>query len=180
MFAIKSLEKIKKEIIGERTQATNFPKSADFPFDELYREIVTRIETAEISSECILYDSVESANTTKAYSDEDYWSENTDKSNIKNYWFIGQNGQGDYWIMDVNGKICFYDHSNGAIDLDKMINLNIDFGKWLQYAYLNRELDNIYFEGRHTKEIGKAYKEMLKELSEELFENYPFDVQGEA
>jgi hypothetical protein len=174
MFTIKSLEEIKKEIIWENIQTVNFPKSINFPFGGLYKEIVAKIKTTEISSECILYDSVDSVNMTKAYSDEDYWSKNIDKDGIKNYWFIGQNGQGDYWIMDINGKIYFYDHNNEEIDVEKIINLNIDFGKWLQYAYLNKELDKIYFENMYTEEIGKEYKEGLKKISTELFENYPF------
>jgi hypothetical protein len=152
----------------------NFPKSIIFPFDELYKEVVTKIRTTEISSECILYNSVDSANITKAYSDEDYWSKNVDKDGIKNYWFVGQNGQGDYWIMDIKGKIYFYDHDNEEIDVEKIIDLNIDFGKWLQYAYLRKELDKIYFANKYNAIIGKEYKEGLKKISKELFANYPF------
>ena len=116
-------------------------------------------------------------NMSKAYSDEDYWSKNTDKENIKNYWFIGQNGQGDYWIMDKNGKIYFYDHDNGEIDIEKIIDLNIDFGKWLQFAYLNKELDKIYYDNKYNKDIGEKYMEKLKEISKELYENYPFKME---
>ncbi|MDR0434122.1 MAG: SMI1/KNR4 family protein [Gracilibacteraceae bacterium] len=178
MFRIKSIEEIKKELFGANAQVMNFPKAINFPFDELYKEIVTKIKTTEISSECILYNSVYSANMTKAYADEDYWSKNTvnaAEDAVRNYWFIGQNGQGDYWIMDINGKIYFYDHDNEEIDVEKIINLNIDFGKWLQYAYLNKELDEIYFGNKYNETIGEEYKKKLKEISKELFENYPFD-----
>ncbi|MHC6202949.1 SMI1/KNR4 family protein [Breznakiellaceae bacterium SP9] len=176
MFTIETIENIKKKLVQNNTQVTNFPKSIDFPFDELYKEIVTKIKTIEISAECVLYDSVYSMNMSKAYSDEDYWSKNTDKDNIKNYWFIGQNGQGDYWIMDENGKIYFYDHDNGEIDIEKIIDLNIDFGKWLQYAYLNKELDKIYYENKYNEKVGNEYKNKLKEISNELLENYPFEI----
>jgi hypothetical protein len=177
MFIIESIENIKIKLLDKNIQKNNFQKSIAFPFDELYQEIVTKIKTTEISSECILYNSVQSANMTKEYSDDDYWNNNIDKDNIKNYWFIGQNGQGDYWIMDKNGKIYFYDHDNGEIDVDKMINLNIDFAKWLQYAYLNKELDKIYEENKYNKKIGKEYMEKLNEISKELKENYPFKIE---
>ena len=177
MFTIKSIEEIKDEILDGKTQIMNFPKSVSFPFDRLYKEIVTKIKTIEISSECILYNSVYAANMSNAYSDADYWSKNTDKDNIKNYWFIGQNGQGDYWIMDRNGKIYFYDHDNEEIDIEKIIDLNIDFGKWLQYAYLNKELDEIYFENKYNQNIGEEYMKKLKDISQELSENYPFEIK---
>jgi hypothetical protein len=174
MFTIKSIEEIKNEIIDEKTQITNFSKSINFPFDELYKEIATKIKTIEISSKCILYNSVYSTNMSKAYSG--CWSKNTDKDNIKNYWFIGQNGQGDYWIMDENGKIYFYDHDNEEIDIEKIIDLNINFGKWLQYAYLNKELDKICYENKYSKDIEKEYMEKLKEISEELMKKYLFKI----
>jgi hypothetical protein len=112
MFIIESIENIKVKLLDKNIQTNNFSKSITFPFDELYKEIVTKIKTTEISSECILYNSVEASNMTKIYSEDDYWNENVDKNNIKNYWFIGQNGQGDYWIMDKDGEIYFYDHNN--------------------------------------------------------------------
>ena len=177
MFSIKPIEEIKAEIIRNNIQIMNFSKQISFPFNELYKEIVTKIKTINISSECILYNSVEATNMTKAYSEDDYWSKNVDKNNIKNYWFIGQNGQGDYWIMDIYGKIYFYDHDNEEIDIEKVINLNIDFGKWLQYAYLNKELDKIYDDNKYDENIGKEYMEKLREISEELYENYPFKIE---
>jgi hypothetical protein len=159
VFAVKSVEEIKNEITKDCTREINFPESASFPFHELYKEIVTKIKTLEISSECILYNSVDAAKMTKSYS-------NVDTDSIKNYWFIGQTVQGDYWIMDTNGKVYFYDHTSEETGIGKIIDLNITFGKWLQYAYLNKEFDKICNE----------YREKLKEISGELMKNYPFEI----
>jgi hypothetical protein len=109
--------------------------------------------------------------------DKNYWIKNITDEEIKKYWFIGQNGQGDYWIMDINNKIYFYDHNLEEIGKHNFIDLNIDFGQWLQFAYLNKELDKIYDENKYNKTIGKEYFKKLKELSKELMENYPFEIE---
>jgi hypothetical protein len=164
MFTLKSIENIKNEIIRGNIQTRNFPKSITFPLDELYKEIVTKIKTTEISSECILYDSIESNNITNELSD-------------KNYWVIGQNGQGDYWIMDINHKIYYYNHDIEEIIKENFVDLNITFGKWLQFAFLDKELDKIYDENKYNKNVGKEYMEKLKEISLELNKNYPFEIE---
>jgi hypothetical protein len=176
MFTIKDIKEIRDEIINGKNQIINFSKTVNFPFSELYKEIVTKIKTIEISSKCILYDFIYAMNISKAYSDADYWNKDTDKDNIKNYWFIGQDTQGDYWIMDENGKVYFYNHDNDD-GMEKIIDLNIDFEKWLQYAYLNKELDKIYYENKYNKNIGKEYMRKLKEISKELCKNYPFELK---
>jgi hypothetical protein len=42
---------------------------------------------------------------------------------------------------------------------------------------LNKELDKIYDENKYNKKIGKEYMEKLKEISKELMENYPFEIE---
>ena len=177
MFVIESVDDIKNKLWENSIQINNFQKSITFPFSEIYKEIVTNIKTTEISSECTLYNSVESTNATKEFSDKDYWNNDIADKEINEYWIIGHNGQGDLWIMDINNKVYFYDHDLEEMSKENFIELGIDFGQWLQFAYLNKELDKIYDEDKYNKEIGKEYMQKLKEISKELMENYPFEME---
>jgi hypothetical protein len=171
-FALKPLEAIKNELlIAQNVQIRNFPKSLEFPFIDLYKAIVTKIKSTTISSECVLYDSVYAYNITVSY-----WNDSDDKD-FKNYWFIGQNGQGDYWITDINDKIYFYDHDIEEISRNNFADLNINFAQWLQFAYLNKQLDAFYRAHTYNKNIGKEYMEKLGEISKKLLANYPFKIE---
>jgi hypothetical protein len=171
---IKTLEHIRSELLGNVTIKRNFPKTTIFKFDDLYREIVTQIRTVEISSECVLFDSVKAVNENKEYADMSYWSEKYKENEIRSYWFFAQNGQGDLWLFDADNKVYFYNHDLGEFGADNFTNLNIDFSKWLQFAYLNKDFDKLLVEDKVDEIAKDEYKNGLSELSGMLLENYPF------
>ena len=174
---IKTTEEIKKKLLSERKILRNFPKSVIFPFDKLYNEIATQIKTIEISSECILFDSVEAVNETKNFSDKDYWLESYGNDDISKFWIFGQNGQGDLWLFDIENKIYFYDHNNEQMCMENFTELDLNFEKWLQFADLNKQLDKFYDTENEINEEQKVeYKERLKELSNNLLTKYPFEI----
>jgi hypothetical protein len=174
MFTIKTVEEIKNEIIGGGKGGHNFPKTIDFPFDELYKSIVTKIKTVELSPECILYGSVEAVNVSKEFSDRSYWNINVGEDEIKNYWFIGSDGQGNCWLMDKANKIYFYDHDLEEMSANNFIDLNIDFGQWLQFAYLDKEFSAFFNEDNYNENAVREYMAKLGEISRGLMENYPY------
>ena len=52
-----------------------------------------------------------------------------------------------------------------------------DFQKWLQFADLNKQLDEIYDNNINISENDKLlYKHRLKEISELSFADYPFEI----
>lgn len=176
MFTILSIQNIKEKLLINKQSIRNFPKLVSFPFAELYRDIVTQIKTVEISSECILFDSVESYNETKEFSNPDYWSENR-KETIENFWFFAQNGQGDYWLFDAKNKVYFYDHNQEEMSTQNFTDLGLNFEKWLQFAYLNKQLDEIYeTEDEINEELKTEYKQRLEEISVLLLEKHPFEI----
>ncbi|SFD55364.1 SMI1/KNR4 family protein [Flavobacterium phragmitis] len=176
MFTILSIQNIKEKLIINKQSIKNFPKSVSFPFAELYKDIVTQIKTVEISSECILFDSVESFNQTKEFSNPDYWSENS-KETIKNFWFFAQNGQGDFWLFDNENKVYFYDHNQEEMCTQNFTDLGLNFEKWLQFAYFNKQLDEIYeTEDEISEELKTEYKQRLEEISGLLLEKHPFEI----
>lgn len=107
MFNIESIENLKNDFLNQKQQLRNFPKSVQFPFDNLYNEIVTKIKTVEISAECILLDCVQSFNQTKEFSDAGYWEANLIDDKISSYWFFANNRQGDLWLFDKKIKFIF-------------------------------------------------------------------------
>ena len=173
---IKSVETIKSEIFGNIMTKRNFPKTTIFKFDNLYSEIVTQIKTIEISSECVLFDSVSAVNENKEYADTSYWSEKSKENEISSYWFFAQNGQGDSWLFGTDNKVYFYNHDLESFCTENFTDLNIDFSKWLQFAYLNKELDKLYEEEKVDEAVKKEYKNKLSELSDTLLKNYPFEI----
>lgn len=176
MFAILPIEHIKEKLLLHKQSIRNFPKEVFFPFVELYQEIVTQIKTVEISAECILFDSVRSFSETKEFADADYWSENA-KETINKFWFFAQNGQGDYWLFDDKHKVYFYDHNQEEMSIQNFTDLGLNFEKWLQFAYLNKQLDEIYeTEDKISKEIKTEYKQTLQAISSLLLENHPFKI----
>ena len=163
-------------------QRRNFPKTETFPFDEFYKELVTQIKTTEISAECILFDSVQSRHETMEFRDPDYWKI-PDKTENNQWWFFGQNGQRDLWLFDNFGAIYFYDHNQEEMCTDNFQNMGINFEKWLQFADLNKQYEDLYedekkhFENSKLKApLAEKYKERLKEISPKLLSNYPFDI----
>lgn len=176
-MTIRPIEELKRELLSDRQPTRNFPKSLTFSFDILYKEITTQIRTVEISSECILFDSVEAFIETKAFSDNDYWAENYTDEEISKFWVFGQNGQGDLWLIDIENKIYFYDHNREQMCFENFIELNLSFEKWVQFADLNAQFDNIYETEDEINDKHKTeYKKKLAELSGDLLAKYPFEI----
>jgi hypothetical protein len=181
MFSIKSIEEIKKEIFAdnrEYMEIISIPESISFPFHEMYKEIVTKHKTLFISSECILYDFFEAENMTKKYFN--YCNKNVGKNGIKNYWFMGENVGLDFWIMYINGKIGFLEqgYDKEKFDLDKIVDIDIDFEEWLKFAFLSRDFEELLDKYRNDDmdfkyypgNIAMEYQEKVKGISKKLNE----------
>jgi hypothetical protein len=181
MFELKSIEEIKDEIFCKHAQ--NFPKSINFPFNELYVDIVTRIRVIKkwtLSWNCVLYNAIEATKITKEFSDKKYWSASITEEEVKRYWFIGDNGEYDfqpeYWIMDVDNKVYLYNHFSAIYRENCILDLDLSFEKWLQFAFLNKEIEEICDEGKYNKKIGEEYYKKLEEISEKLAEDCPYSI----
>ncbi len=170
---IKNITSIKEKLFKGSKYKQNFPKTVDFNFPQLYKQIVTQIKTTEISAECILYSAINSVNETNEFSDADYWD---NKLEIKNHWFIGANGQGDLWLLNKDNKVLFYDHNEEKISIEKLIDLGLTFDKWLQFAFLNKDYEKILEKNKLNNSCKDNYLECMNKISEELVKNYPFEI----
>lgn len=159
-FKIASIEAIEAEILKAKKNIQNFPKTVSFPFSEQYKKLITSIKTIEISSETILYNSIEAGNENKEFKTPDYWC------------FAG-NGQGDRWFLDTQGNVLFYDHDYD----EKLQPMQISFGQWLQMAFLIRQL-NEYFDkyDKITDSIKQSFCDALNSIEPTLSQNYPFTI----
>ncbi|WP_223599119.1 hypothetical protein [Chryseobacterium sp. GVT01B] len=157
-FVILTLVEIESEILKVKSPLQNFSKTILFPFSERYRNWVTQIPTAEISSETILYNSVEAVNENKEFELTDYWC------------FAG-NGQGDRWFLNINDQVFFYNHDYD----EKMEPMNINFEEWLQMAFVIRQLDVYFDEYDNIPEpVQQEFYKTLNRLHPTLSDVYPF------
>lgn len=158
LFKIVSVEAIEAEILQQKKDIQNFPKTISFPFSEQYKKLVTSIKTIEISSETILYNTVEAINENREFKMPDHWS------------FAG-NGQGDRWFLDKNENVLLYDHDYD----EKLQPMYLNFGQWLQMAFLIRQLDE-YFDEHNTipDSVKQCFCDALNTIESTLSQNYPF------
>lgn len=157
-FVILTLVEIESEILKVKSPLQNFSKTILFPFSERYRNWVTQIPTSEISSETILYNSVEAVNENKEFEFTDYWC------------FAG-NGQGDRWFLNINDQVFFYNHDYD----EKLEPMNINFEEWLQMAFVIRQLD-VYFDeyDNISEPVQQEFYKTLNRLHPTLSDVYPF------
>ncbi len=162
-FNLLTLGEIQTILANEQKAKQNFPSSVSFPFSLLYRDLVTSIPTLTISSEAILYGSVESV------------IENKDREH-PTYWIFAGNGQGDRWLMDAEGQVFFGDHDETPMSLHP---LALDFQQWLQMAFLTQQLDEWYNGDYDMKQTNRAFVRSLNQIHPKLEENYPFEIEYE-
>lgn len=157
-FVILTLVEIESEILKVKSPLQNFSKTILFPFSERYRNWVTQIPTSEISSETILYNSVEAVNENKEFEFTDYWC------------FAG-NGQGDRWFLNTDDQVFFYNHDYD----EKLEPMNINFEEWLQMAFVIRQLDVYFDEYDNIPEpVQQEFYKTLNRLHPTLSDVYPF------
>ena len=157
-FTLLSLDAIESEILQEKRTVQNFSKTIVFPFSDSYKTLVTQIKTTEISSETILYNSVEAVNENKEFDLPDYWC------------FAG-NGQGDRWFLNTDDQVFFYNHDYD----EKLEPMNINFEEWLQMAYVIHQLDMYFDEYDNIPEpVRQEFYKTLNRLHPTLSDIYPF------
>jgi hypothetical protein len=185
---IRTIEQIKEEIHGENkknAKIKHFPESINFPFNELYKEIVTNHNIIYgFSNHCNLLSLDKAISVTKEY--HEIIGENNFNEIIKNYWFFGTWTDDDYWIMDKKGKIYYWEYDfnynknvyTQKYSLESMVDVNINFIQWLQFAFLDKDNDEKMDEygsygfdnDEGFDEIMIDYCKKLSEISKELSE----------
>lgn len=160
-FNLLNMEEMQTILEPDKGTKQNFPPTVSFPFPSLYSNLVTAIPTLTLSSEAILYSSVEAI------------SENKNRDYLTNWIFAG-NGQGDRWLLDDKGLVFFGDHDETHMTLHP---LAIDFQQWLQMAFLTQQLDEWYYGDYDMKQTNTAFIQALNQIHPKLAENYPFEIE---
>lgn len=156
-----TLEEMQTILEQKEQSKQNFPSGISFPFSALYQDLVTTIPTVTLSSEAILYGSVEAT------------QENKDSEHPA-YWIFAANGQGDRWLLDEQDQVFFDDHEERPMQLHP---LRITFQQWLQLAFLTQQLDD-WYEGEYDiKHIHPAFNHALNQIHPDLAERYPFEIE---
>lgn len=172
-FEIKTIEQI-RTALPRSNNKYGIPKSVSFVFQELYKDIVTGIQTVLISADYFLYNMQDAYQENKEFSDISYWGQGASDSEINQWWIFGADGQGDLWLFDTKGKVFFYDHDKECMCEENFKCMEIDFSQWLQLAFLFRLYEK---SDRHTNEDKDKLKNELLKINENLIENLPFDYE---
>lgn len=172
-FEIKTIEQI-RTALPRSNNKYGIPKSVSFVFQELYKDIVTGIQTVLISADYFLYNMQDAYQENKEFSDISYWGQGASDSEINQWWIFGADGQGDLWLFDTKGKVFFYDHDKECMCEENFKCMEIDFSQWLQLAFLFRLYEK---SDRHTNEDKDKLKNELSKINENLIENLPFDYE---
>lgn len=170
---IKTIEQI-RIVLPRSNNKYGIPKSVSFVFQELYKDIVTGIQTTEIAADYILYNMQEAYQENKEFSDISYWAQGTSDTEVGGWWIFGADGQGDLWLFDTKGKVFFYDHDKECMCEENFKCMEIDFSQWLQLAFLFRLYEK---SDRHTSEDKAQLKNELSKINENLIENLPYDYE---
>lgn len=148
---------IKEQLLSAQGLGHNFSKDVVFPFPTSYRLLVCHIRTVILAADCILYSAVEATNESKAFHTDDYWC-------------FGGSGQGDRWLLDVEGMVYFYDH-----DYDEGFQpMGISFEQWVEMAFLLKQWEDCLDSGVEAIELELEMFELLNSIHPDLSESYPY------
>lgn len=159
-FKVVFLEEIKAIILADCSTKQSFSPAITFPFPSLYEDLVTRIQTVELSSETLLFNAVDATRENK---------ENT----FSEHWVFAGDGQGDRWLINKEGQIFFVDYDQNPLPLQAM---DINFVQWLQMAFVVQQLDDWLQLDYPLEKIASAFNETLNQIHPHLAENYPFEI----
>lgn len=149
-----------QSVLQDQTAGVSFPTTVSFPFPSTYLLFAKRKETTSISSETILFNTVEALSENKA-------------SDFSMHWIFARNGQGDRWLFDELGQVFFGDHDQQPMALTPM---HLDFEQWLQLAFCVQQLDDWLEADYDPERVALPFHEILNCIHPLLAENYPFEI----
>jgi len=169
-MVVKSLSEILIFFKKRETNVKNLDKlNID---DSVYINFISHYKAIQVNPDIDLF------NYERCIKENDYIKENY-LNVYENYLIIGRSGQGDEWFINRNTlKIFFYDHNKGEYTEEGFSNMNITFEKFLQLAFLMRELEEKLDEDESLEDdisFQNTFKELVNSISNNLYKNYPYN-----
>lgn len=170
MFKAKSINAIFELFDLRKSAITNTSK---VPVeDSTYLEYIRKYRSFEINPDIQLFD------YENALKENKYVEENA-PSFCNRVWMFARSGQGDEWFLSTEAipTVMYYDHNKGDYSLiDQFDNFGISFSKFLQVAFLYRELEEQL--DINNDELPKEEEEnfitAVSELSPSFYAKYPY------
>lgn len=133
-----------------------------------YKNFIGNYTEIEFTADIIIFDYDTSINENR-YLQQNYCTF------AELVWMIGRSGQGDEWFIDKKSKnILFYDHNLGEYSYKNLINLNIDFKKFIILSDLYRQLELI-LENNDISELEQnEFIKQVNSIGSNLYEIYPY------
>ena len=139
-------------------------------FDPEYCSAIENFELCEVAPDIVLFNYEEAKKINKRLIGDFSW--------VKGRCFqIGQSGQGDCWLIDLNGWVNWFNHDKGEISPEGLLSFGIGFYDFLKMAVLVRNvehsLDNDpdFFD----KNINRTkYIQSMNSVKEGIYDLYPY------
>ncbi|WP_052460878.1 hypothetical protein [Microbacterium gorillae] len=126
--------------------------------------------TMEISTDIIAFSPEHARTITDEYRHPRYWESLEVDTR---WWFVGENGQGDRWLLGPDGGIWLFDHNHGELATHLFEPLRIDVTEWLILGHALRAFERL---GDPTDDDIARLDAVVESISPGLAERYPYEL----
>lgn len=138
------------------------------PEDPRFRALVDT--TRELSGDVRAFDAQRAARESSEYLDPGYW---VDLEVDKRWLVIGDNDQGDQWLLGPDGEVWFFDHNFGERAPHLFDALEISVTEWLMTAHaLGRAEES----DPPTPLLREKLRATLDAISPGLADRWPYEL----
>lgn len=127
-------------------------------------------QTREICGDIRAFDAATAASTSNEYHDHGYWVE----LEVDKRWLvIGDNDQGDHWLLGPDGEVWFFDHNYGERAAELFEPLEISVTEWLMLGHLLARRERQPVASQHDAD---RFAAALDAISPGLAERWPYEL----
>ena len=94
-------------------QTKSWPAPAHLPV--MYVEVVSNVDTHTFSADAVLWTACVASHNNSAKQQDLLWDDSVGATIRNRYWLFAENGLGDVYVLDGQGRSYFADHDEGSL-----------------------------------------------------------------